>query len=105
MTQLILLQLDHPEERCELFLDCFCLLFSAHLLETYAPSLRIASRFRGGLPPWQKRRGSGIFPEYLDGGLRLAALAGACGASVRHFPRGLRQTFGTAPRPSFILPW
>jgi len=103
MTQLILLQLDHPEERCELFLDCFCLLFSAHLLETYAPSFRIASRFRGGLAPWQKRRVSELVREHLDGGLRLAALAAECGLSVSHFARSFRQSFGTSAHRYLIL--
>jgi AraC family transcriptional regulator len=103
MTQLILLQLDHPEERCELFLDYFCLLFSAHLLQTYAPSLNIASRFRGGLAPWQRRRASELVREHLDGGLRLAVLAAECGLSVSHFARSFRRSFGTSAHRYLIL--
>jgi AraC family transcriptional regulator len=103
MTQLILLSLDHPGERCELFLDYFCLLFSAHLFKTYAPSFSVASRFRGGLAPWQKRRASELIGEHLDGGLRLATLAAECGLSVSHFARSFRRSFGTSAHRYLIL--
>jgi len=96
MTQLILLQVDHSEERCELFLDYFCLLFNAHLFKTYAPSFRIANRFRGGLGGWQKRRVSELVQENLDGRLSLATLAAECGLSVSHFARSFRRSFGTS---------
>jgi AraC family transcriptional regulator len=103
MTQLILLSLDHPGEQCELFLDYFCLLFSAHLFKTYAPSVSVESRFRGGLAPWQKRRASELIGEHLDGGLRLATLAAECGLSVSHFARSFRRSFGTSAHRYLIL--
>jgi len=103
MTQLILLHLDHPEEQCELFLDYFRLLFSAHLLKAYAPSFSIAGGFRGGLAPWQKRRVSELVREHLDGGLRLATLAAECGLSGSHFARSFRQSFGTSAHRYLIL--
>lgn len=96
MTQLILLQLDLTAERCELFLDYFCLLFGAHLFRTYAPSFRIANRLRGGLAPWQKRRVSELVRENLDGRLALGTLAAECGLSVSYFARSFRQSFGTS---------
>jgi len=103
MTQLILLQLDNSEQRCELFLDHFRLLFCAHLLKTYAPLLSTDSKFRGGLAPWQKRRTAELVRENLDGGVRLATLAAECGLSVSHFARSFRRSFGTSAHRYLIL--
>jgi AraC-like DNA-binding protein len=95
MTQLILTSIETPS--CsELFLDYFRLLFCAHVTEKYAPSVSPASRHRGGLAPWQRRRAMQLMAEQLPESIRLSTLARECGLSMSHFARSFRRSFGTS---------
>ena len=102
MTQMIISSVESQPRASELFLDSFRLLFCTHVAHTYAPSFRVATRYRGGLAPWQQRRAAELLAEHLDGSLRLATLAGECGLSVTHFARSFRQSFGTSPHHYLI---
>ena len=102
MTQMITSSVESRPRFSELFLDYFRLLFCTHVVHTYAPSLRVATTYRGGLAPWQQRRAAELLAEHLDGSLRLATLAGECGLSVTHFARSFRQSFGTSPHHYLI---
>ena len=102
MTQMILSSVESQPRSSELFLDSFRLLFCTHVAHTYAPSFRVATRYRGGLAPWQQRRAAELLAEHLDGSLRLATLAGECGLSVTHFARSFRHSFGTSPHHYLI---
>ena len=102
MTQMITSSVESRPRFSELFLDYFRLLFCTHVVHTYAPSFRVATRYRGGLAPWQQRRAAELLAEHLDGSVRLATLAGECGLSVTHFARSFRQSFGTSPHHYLI---
>jgi AraC family transcriptional regulator len=103
MTQLILTSLSTPRKFSTLFLDHFRLLFCAHVVQEYAPSVEATNRPRGGLAPWQKRRVIDLLRDHLDGSLRLPTLAQQCGLSVSHFARAFRQSFGTPPHHYLVL--
>jgi AraC-like DNA-binding protein len=103
MTQLILPSLSAPRAFSALFLEYFRLLFCAHVVEKYAPSVEANSRPRGGLAQWQKRRVIDLFRDHLDGSLRLPTLAQQCGLSVSQFARAFRQSFGTPPHHYLVL--
>jgi AraC-like DNA-binding protein len=103
LTELILPSLSAPQSFSELFLDYFRLLFYTHVAQKYAPSFGEASRPRGGLAPWQKRRVLDLFREHLDGSIRVHALAAECRLSVSHFARAFRQSFGMPPHHYLVL--
>jgi AraC family transcriptional regulator len=103
MTQLILPSLSAPRAFSALFLEYFRLLFCAHVVQKYAPSVEATHRPRGGLAPWQKRRVIDLFRDHLDGSLRLPTLAQQCGLSVSHFARAFRHSFGTPPHHYLVL--
>lgn len=103
MTQMILSSMDAPQSVSELFLDSFRLLFCTHVAHAYAPSFQVATRHRGGLAPWQKRRARELLAGHLDGSIRLATLARECELSVSHFARSFRQSFGTSAHRYLIL--
>lgn len=103
MTQLVLPSLQNTDGLSDLFLDSFRLLFCAHIVTTYGPTLYWQRRFRGGLAPWQRKRIEDLSRENLDGRLRLSALADECGLSVSHFARSFRRTFATSPHRYLIL--
>jgi AraC family transcriptional regulator len=103
MTQLILPSLSAPRAFSTLFLEYFRLLFCAHVVQKYGPSVESLNRPRGGLAPWQKRRVIDLFRDHLDGSLRLPTLAEHCGLSVSHFARAFRHSFGTPPHHYLLL--
>ncbi|MEI9996746.1 MAG: AraC family transcriptional regulator [Rhizomicrobium sp.] len=77
-----------------LSLDQFSLILGAHVLKTYAGLRAWRAVARGGLAPWQQRRAAEMIGANLDGSIRLAQLAQACGLSVSHFARSFKKSFG-----------
>jgi AraC-like DNA-binding protein len=52
---------------------------------------------RGGLAPWQERRAKGLLDANLDGEIRLADVARACGLSFGYFAHAFKRSTGLAP--------
>ncbi len=103
LTQLILPCLDRAEMFSPLFMDSFTLMIGSHLEERYSQIREAIPQIKGGLSPWQRRRVVELLQEHLDGGLKLATLAGECRLSVSHFARSFRRSFGTSAHRYLIL--
>jgi AraC-like DNA-binding protein len=56
-----------------------------------------AAGARGGLAPWQLRRGEALMSENLSVQVPLGQVAEECGLSVRHLARAFRQSTGVPP--------
>ena len=94
LTRSILSPVRHGEPLNELALEELALLMSAHVLQRYCGSIKVAASARRGLQTWQKLRVEEILRAQLHGNLTLNELATACSLSVRHFSRGFRHSFG-----------
>lgn len=80
-----------------IFIDSVILAIGAHLATTYG-DLRSGAKFeRGGLAPWQERRAKDMLLSHMDGGVRVATIARACGLSDSQFSRSFRRTTGLPP--------
>ena len=77
-----------------LALDHLELILAAHVVQRYGSATRARAAVRGGLAAWQRRQGTEMLRENLDGRIRLAALARTCGLSVSHFARAFKASFG-----------
>jgi AraC family transcriptional regulator len=77
-----------------LALDRLELILGAHLVQRYGATKPRGVPSIGGLASWQRRRATELLRANLDGQLRLADLAGACGLSVSHFARAFKASFG-----------
>jgi AraC family transcriptional regulator len=91
----VLPALENPESANLLFLDHIGWALAAHVAKAYGDAVPMTSR--GGLAPWQERRAKEIMATQLDGNVRLADLAAACGLSTGHFVRAFRRTTNTTP--------
>jgi len=79
-----------------LALDQLELIVSAHLVQRYSEAKRANAATIRGLASWQRRQVTELLRANLDGSLRLADLARACGLSVSHFARSFKRTFGVS---------
>ncbi len=77
-----------------LALDRLELILGAHVVQHYGATRKKHPASNKGLASWQRRRSTELLCANLDGQLRLADLAGACGLSVSHFARSFRASFG-----------
>jgi AraC family transcriptional regulator len=77
-----------------LALDRLELILGAHLVQRYGATKPRRAASSGGLASWQRRRATELLRANLDGQLRLADLASACGLSVSHFARAFKASFG-----------
>ena len=80
-----------------LFLDHMGWAFAAHCAATRSSRREGPPRRPGGLAPWQERLSKDMIDARLDGEVRLAELAAACGLSVNHFARAFRQSTSLPP--------
>ena len=85
-----------PQRPNTLFLDHVGWAFAAHCAANFLET-GIAPTPIGGLAPWQARLSKEMIEARLDGGLRLADLAAACGLSVSHFARAFRKSTSLPP--------
>lgn len=102
LTRLILSSLRQGEPFEKLALDEFALLLSAHVLQRYCGSAKVATSARRGLQTWQKIRAEEILRTRLDGNITLNEIAAACSLSARHFSRGFRKSFGISAHQYLI---
>ncbi len=79
-----------------LFLDHLGWAFAAYCASTFLET-GIAITPAGGLAPWQERLSKEMIDARLDGELRLADLATACGLSVSHFARAFQKSTSLPP--------
>jgi AraC family transcriptional regulator len=77
-----------------LALDRLELILGAHLVQRYGATKKKRAPSTGGLAGWQRLRATELLRANLDGRLRLAHLARACGLSVSHFARAFKASFG-----------
>ncbi|WP_458098323.1 helix-turn-helix domain-containing protein [Roseomonas sp. WA12] len=86
-----------PEATNTLFIDHLCWAAVAHFGKTYGAYRPIRPKGGPRLSPWQERVAKDTIAARLDGEVRLADLAAACGLSVSHFARAFRATIGVPP--------
>jgi AraC family transcriptional regulator len=94
LARFILPLIGSPDWTQSLSLDQFSLILGAHVLKTYAGLSKWPAIAQGGLAPWQKKRAAEMIRANLDGSIRLAELARACGLSASHFSRSFKTSFG-----------
>lgn len=80
-----------------LFLDHLGWALAAHCAANYLEPRRQAASGKGGLASWQLRLAQDIMETSLNGEVRLADLAEACGLSVKHFARAFRVSCSVPP--------
>ncbi len=88
--------LGHASAVDALALDRLELILGAHLVQRYGATKRRRATSSGGLANWQRRRATELLRANLDGQLRLADFARACGLSVSHFARAFKASFGVS---------
>jgi AraC family transcriptional regulator len=66
----------------------------SRLESTTSPVMRL---FRGGLPPWQRKRLVEFIEEHLSEQISLATLAELANLSLFHFARAFKKSFGVSP--------
>jgi AraC family transcriptional regulator len=88
---------DGASRPSTLFLDHIGWAIAAHCAATFLEPQRGVSPDRGRLAPWQERLVAGMIEARLDGEIRLASLAAACGLSVKHFARAFRKSMSVPP--------
>jgi AraC family transcriptional regulator len=66
----------------------------SRLESTTSPAMR---PFRGGLPPWQRKRLVEFIEENLSEQISLATLAELANLSLFHFARAFKKSFGVSP--------
>jgi AraC-like DNA-binding protein len=96
LTKSILPILGGDAQMSPLALDQLELLVGAHVMQRYGaprPSRTVVS---GGLAAWQRRRATELLRENLDGSVRIADVAKACGLSASHFARSFKASFGVS---------
>ncbi len=86
--------LGRASEADALALDRLELILGAHLVQRYGATKQRRTASSGGLANWQRQRATELLRANLDGQLRLADLARACGLSVSHFARAFKASFG-----------
>ena len=80
-----------------LFLDHIGWALAAHCAANFVDNARTAPLTDGGLAVWQERLAKDMIAAQLDGKVRLADLAAACGLSVSHFARAFRRSTSVPP--------
>lgn len=88
---------ERPNEVSVLFMDHVMLAVGIHVATHYGGMLAKGGTLRRGLAPWQEKRAKDMIAASLDDDLSLAAVAGECGVSTRHFSRAFRQSVGLSP--------
>ena len=84
----------HPNT---LFLDHIGWALAAHCAAHFLEGRGVAPVADGGLALWQERLAKDMIAAQLDGKVRLADLAAACGLSVSHFARAFRRSTSVPP--------
>jgi AraC family transcriptional regulator len=79
-----------------LALDQLELLVGAHVMQRYGATRPTRTMVSGGLAAWQRQRAAELLREHLDGTVRLADVAQACGLSVSHCARSFKASFGVS---------
>ena len=102
LGSLLLPALRHPDQANPLFADHILLAFGAHVAETYGGMRPVSRPVRGGLAPWQERRGREFLLANIKRGVTLEEVARECGLSVGHFSHAFRRTLGVAPHKWLI---
>jgi AraC family transcriptional regulator len=97
LTQYVFPLIGSSDWTGSLALDQFSLILGAHVLKTYAGLPLIGAPKKGGLAPWQARRGTEMIRASLGGSIHLSDMARECGLSVSHFTRAFRTTFAMSP--------
>ncbi len=85
-----------------LFLDHMGWALAAYCARTYLETGKVDTP-SGALAPWQERLSKQMIDARLDGDLRLADLAAACGLSVDHFARAFQKSTSLPPHRWLIL--
>ena len=80
-----------------LFLDHIGWALAAHCSANFLEGRSVAPVADGGLALWQERLAKDMIAARLDGKVRLADLAAACGLSVSHFARAFRKSTSVPP--------
>jgi AraC family transcriptional regulator len=94
--------LGHPDQTNPLFLDHILLALGVHIAQTYGGMRPVSRPARGGLAPWQERRGREFLLANIKRGVALKEVARECGLSVGHFSHAFRRTLGVAPHQWLI---
>jgi AraC family transcriptional regulator len=94
--------LSHPDQASPLFLDHVLLAVGVHVAQTYGGMRPMPRPVRGGLAPWQERRGREFLLANIKRGVALKEVARECGLSVGHFSHAFRRTLGVAPHKWLI---
>ena len=88
---------DGSSRPSTLFLDHIGWAIAAYCATTFLEAPRTRGRDLGCLAAWQERRAKEMIDARLDGDIRLADLAAACGLSVKHFARAFRRSTSVPP--------
>lgn len=88
---------QHPARLNTLFLDHIGWALAAHCAANFLEDVRARPLADGGLALWQERLAKDMIAAQLDGKIRLADLAAACGLSVSHFARAFRRSTSVPP--------
>lgn len=86
-----------PNEASVLFMDHVMLAIGIHVATRYGGMRANGEVARGGLAPWQEKRAKEMIAASLGDEVSLAAVAGECRVSTRHFSRAFRQSVGLSP--------
>jgi AraC family transcriptional regulator len=89
--------LHAPQDVNTLFVDHICLAAVAHFAWTYGAYKPRRPGTGTRLSPRQEQLVKEMIEVGMDGDVRLADLAAACGLSVSHFSRAFRATTGMPP--------
>jgi len=96
ITKSILPILGGDTQTSPLALDQLELLVGAHVMQRYGATRPTRTMVSGGLAAWQRQRAAELLREHLDGTVRLADVAQACGLSVSHCARSFKASFGVS---------
>jgi AraC family transcriptional regulator len=102
LGSLLLPAFRNPDEVNPLFLDHVLLGVGVHVAQTYGGMQPVPRPVRGGLAPWQERRGREFLLANIKRGVALKEVARECGLSVGHFSHAFRRTLGVAPHKWLI---
>jgi AraC family transcriptional regulator len=97
LGQTLLYSLERPQHTSKIFLDHVLQALNCHFVCSYGGVAIPATRFLGGLSPWQMRRATELLEAHLTGNISLQKVAEACQLSVSHFARAFKQTFRKPP--------
>jgi AraC-like DNA-binding protein len=102
LTRSILSPVTHGEPLDKLALDQIAMLLSAHVLQRYCGTPKVAKSVGRGLQAWQKLRVDEMLRSQLEGNITIEELAAACSLSESHFARSFRKSFGTSVHQHLI---